>query len=282
MRRILCFFGVLALLFSCQSVEKKEFSRLNEKVDFKYIQFGEGESPQTGKQLKMNLIITDTLNDTLHYVPNYSYFIPLKKSALDSAWMQMKEGDSACFRLSRKYFNQRFRFYGPAKSNEGQILLHFRLMKVLDKEEAEMEKKVLQSKREIDEQAALKKYLKQFKGKLDTLDGVYRIIRKSNPNGDSITLGSSVSIDYRGSFIDGYVFEDTYEKGLTPTFNYGKEYQLIEGMHIGLNGLKSGESVKIILSSQRAFGSEGSLAGIVPPYTAVIFDVEIKKVIQKK
>jgi FKBP-type peptidyl-prolyl cis-trans isomerase len=107
-------------------------------------------------------------------------------------------------------------------------------------------------------------------------------MKKDNPDGDSITYGSSVSIDYRGSFVDGYVFEDTYEKGITPTFNYGKEYQLIEGMHIGLNGLKSGESVKIILPSQRAFGSEGSLAGIVPPYTAVIFDVEIKKVIQKK
>lgn len=280
--RTLVFTTVISLLFACNSIEKKEFSKINEEVDFKYIQFGDGDSPQKGQRLRLNLVITDTLNDTLHYVPNYSYFIPLKKSALDSAWMQMKEGDSACFRLSRAFFNQRFRFYGTAKSDEGQILLYFRLLKVLDEEEVDMEKKLLQSKREVEEQAALKKYLSQFEGKLDTLGGIYRLLKKTNPSGDSITYGSSVSIDYRGSFVDGYVFEDTYEKGLTPTFNYGKDYQLIEGMHIGLNGLKSGESVKIILPSQRAFGSEGSLAGIVPPYTAVIFDVEIKKVIQKK
>ena len=53
---------------------------------------------------------------------------------------------------------------------------------------------------------------------------------------------------------------------------------MIEGMQIGLTGLHEGEKVKIILPSRRAFGEEGSLAGIVPPYTAVIFEVNIIKV----
>lgn len=277
------YYWILAiLLWACQAPKPKEFTAINSKVDFKYIQFGEGKSPKIGEEILLNLVITDSKNDTLHYVPDYTYFFPIKKSALDSAFMQMKEGDSACFKLKREYFNRLYRFYGPAKSDEGDLYFYFRLKKVLSTEVAELEKKKLISKREIDEQAALKKYLKQYEGEMDTLNGVYRIINKRNPEGDSITVGSSVSIDYKGSFVDGYVFENTYEKGLTPTFNYGKEYQLIEGMHIGLSGLRSGESVKIILPSQRAFGSEGSLAGIVPPYTAVIFDVEIKKVIEKK
>ncbi|MEX2380111.1 MAG: hypothetical protein WD530_05175, partial [Vicingaceae bacterium] len=106
--RSLVFTAIITILLACNSVEKKEFSQINEKVDFKYIQFGEGGSAEPGQQLMLNLVITDTLNDTLHYVPNYSYFIPLKNSALDSAWMQMKVGDSACFRLSRSYFNKRF------------------------------------------------------------------------------------------------------------------------------------------------------------------------------
>lgn len=277
------YYWLLAIFFwACQSPEPQEFTRINSKVDFKYIQFGEGELPKTGDEILLNLVITDSKKDTLHYVPDYSYFFPIKKSSLDSAFMKMRAGDSACFKLKRNYFNKLYRFYGPAKSNEGDLLFYFRLKKVLSTQEADLEKKKLISKREIDEQAALRKYLKRFDGKMDTLDGIYRIINKRNPEGDSISYGSSVSIDYKGSFVDGYVFEDTYEKGLTPTFNYGKEYQLIDGMHIGLSGLREGESVKIILPSQRAFGSEGSLAGIVPPYTAVIFDVEIKKVIEKK
>src|SRR5690554_2564896 len=238
---------IITVLFSCNSFDSEEFSAINSEVDFKYIQFGEGASPKVGNEIKLQLVITDTQNDTLHYVPNYAYFFPIKETALDSAFMKMREGDSACFRLKRAYFNKLFRFYGPAKSNEGKLLLYFRLQKVLDKKDVDLEKKKLLSKREVEEQAALKKYLKKFEGKLDTLDGVYRIIEHRNPEGDSITYGSLVSIDYIGSFINGYVFESTYEKKITPTFSYGKEYQLIDGMHVGLNGLKSGESVKIIL-----------------------------------
>ena len=54
---------------------------------------------------------------------------------------------------------------------------------------------------------------------------------------------------------------------------------MIEGFQTALSGRKEGERVKIILPSRQAFGEEGSLAGIVPPYTAVIYDVNIIKVI---
>src|SRR5690554_2663378 len=197
------FYWVFVILFgACQSPEPQEFTAINSKVDFKYIQFGEGDSPKLGDEILLNLVITDSEEDTLHYVPDYSYFFPIKKTSLDSAFMKMRAGDSACFKLKRAYFNKLYRFYGPAKSNEGDLLFYFRLKKVLSAQEAELEKKKLISKREIDEQAALKKYLKRFDGKMDTLDGIYRIINKRNPEGDSISYGSSVSIDYKGSFVD--------------------------------------------------------------------------------
>ena len=87
-----------------------------------------------------------------------------------------------------------------------------------------------------------------------------------------------MSISYKGKFLNGYIFDDTDDKGVTPTFRYGEDYQLLEGVESGLKGLKEGESVKIILPSRRAFGEEGSLAGIVPPFTAVIFEIKILKI----
>ena len=54
---------------------------------------------------------------------------------------------------------------------------------------------------------------------------------------------------------------------------------MIDGLKTALKGMKEGENLKIILPSRHAFGEEGSLAGIVPPYTAVIYDVNIIKVI---
>lgn len=266
-------------LFSCES-SSPEYTKINQLVDFKYVQFGEGKSPEIGDYIGVYLSVTDTLGDTMHYVPNYPYFIKLGKSALDSAWQRAKVGDSISFRLPRVELNRFYKFYKVMESDLGQILMNVRLNAIYDSSEMELAKQEALSKRELDEQRALRNYLAQIDEKLDTLDGAYRIIEYTH---DSITnliqYGSEVSIHYIGSFLNGYEFDNTYQKGITPTFIYGKEYQLIEGMKMGINGLKRGERVKIILPSRRAFGDEGSLAGIVPPYTAVIFNVEIIKVI---
>ena len=260
--------------------QKAEYKKLNNTVDFKYIQFGEGEHPRIGDFIEVNLMVTDTTGDTMHYVPNYPYFIKLQQTALDSAWQTVKQGDSICFRLPRLELNRFYKFYQVMQSNEGEILMHARLKGIYDSTEMELARRTALSKRELEEQKEFHHYLKNINSPLDTLDGGYRIVTTTNDSAATlIKYGSEVSIHYTGRFINGYVFDNTYTKGVTPTFIYGKEYQLIDGMKMGINGLKEGESVKIILPSRRAFGEDGSLAGIVPPYTAVIFDVEIIKVI---
>jgi FKBP-type peptidyl-prolyl cis-trans isomerase len=152
------------------------------------------------------------------------------------------------------------------------------LNKVLAKSEAAEFRQALLSKRELDEQLALKQYMSRLEGYVDTVGDVIRQVKTINHDGQLIEKGDEISIAYQGRFLNGYVFEDSRDKAVIPSFIYGKEYQLLEGIHMGISGLKSGESVKIILPSRRAFGKEGSLAGIVPPYTAVIFDVNILKV----
>ena len=164
------------------------------------------------------------------------------------------------------------------QSNEGKLLLSLKLMNNYEKLEAEKVKQTFISRRELNEQAAVQKYLSNLSGTLDTLEGVYRQILIETDS-IPIKLGSEVSIHYKGYFLNGYVFDDTREKSVTPTFTFGREYQMIKGFQTALSGRKEGERVKIILPSRHAFGEEGSLAGIVPPYTAVIYDVNIIKVI---
>lgn len=277
--KLLAAFIVATFCLACTQ-NSAEFTKINNKVDFKYIQFGEGDSPTIGEYIGVNIMVTDTTGDTMHYVPNYPYFIKLQETALDSAWQKLKVGDSICFRMPRVELNKFYKFYKVMQSNRGNVLIYARLNGVYDSTEMELAKRAALSKRELEEQREFKKYLKEIDFKLDTLEGGYRIVSSTNDTSAiPIKYGSEVSIHYIGRFINGYIFDNTYEKGITPTFVYGKEYQLIEGMKMGINGLKEGESVKIILPSRRAFGDEGSLAGIVPPYTAVIFDVEIIKVI---
>ena len=271
-----CLIVVVFLLFSCRN-EPPEYKTLMKDVAFKYHQFGEGAKPNIGETIEVSLMITEQ-NDTLHYVPDYPYFIKLKGEKLDSAWMYLKEGDSATFKIQRAEINKRFKFYEVLQSDTGQVFLHMRLTKVHEEAIASTAKKKAIALRELEEQRDLRTYLKNSEDKWEEVDGIYKVV-VNETEGDSVRYGSEVSIHYKGKFLNGYIFDNTYEKGITPTFIYGKEYQLIDGMKVGLKNRREGESVKIILPSRRAFGEEGSLAGIVPPYTAVIFEVEIIKVI---
>ncbi len=270
---------LVLLIFTACNDGSPEFKKINSFIDFKYIQFGEGETINFNDYIEINLSILDTLGDTLHYVPDFPYFLRIEHSSLDSAWQSLQVGDSVCFRLPRSQVNQFYKFYEVLQSDEGKVLLHARIKSVYDSLAMVDAKRKALSRRELEEQRQLNIYLKANYENLDTLDGAYRIfLNDRSALNDSIRNGSEVSIHYKGRFLNGYVFDNTYEKGITPTFTFGKEYQMIDGMKIGINGLKEGEKVKIIVPSRRAFGEEGSLAGIVPPYTATIFEVEIIKV----
>ncbi|MEQ8909775.1 MAG: FKBP-type peptidyl-prolyl cis-trans isomerase [Vicingaceae bacterium] len=280
--KAVCYFVFFCLaLTACQKKKAAEYKTLNKEVQYKYLQFGEGESIAKNDYISISLTLRNEAGDTLHYVPNYPYLFQLKSNPIDSAWLHLSIGDSAEFLIARKLFNQRFSFYGPSQSDSGKVKLNFRIKKSLDANEVEFYRRKLLSKRELEEQADLKRYMNNLQGYIDTIGDVYRNVYHINHDGVSIKNGALVSIEYQGRFLNGYQFEDSREKGVTPTFVYGQEYQMIEGMQMGLKGLKSGESVKIILPSRRAFGREGSLAGIVPPYTAVIFDVNIIKVVNQ-
>jgi len=281
MRTLCHLFFLSSLLMACELNENTDYKKLNQDIRYKLHQFGEGEPIGNKQFLSLFLTIRDTLGDTLHYVPDYPYFLKRSpQNSLDSNLNQFRLGDSLSFILNRKTVNQKFKFYRLLQSNQGKVIMDFRLVDAFSTEkEMENAKYRLLSQREVEEQAALRKYLKNLKQPLDTLDGVYRLIeKKATGNTPEIKYGSQISLHYRGRFLNNYVFDDTYQKGVSPTFVYGQDYQLIEGMHNGLNGLKEGDSIKIIVPSRRGFGEEGSLAGIVPPYTAVIFEVNIKKV----
>jgi FKBP-type peptidyl-prolyl cis-trans isomerase len=270
---------IVCIFVSC-NLPISESINIPKGIEYKYHQLGEGVQPQKGQTIGGYILITSVNGDTLHYVPRYPYFFELNDSSIDSLFMAMHPEDSMSFTLDRTLINEYFKFYQLQNQDSGKAILNIKLTGVYTKIEADSIQKVLLSKRELNEQTALVKYLNEVEIDFELFEGVYRK-KTYSTNGTSIRYGDEVTINYTGRFFDGYVFDDTYLKPRPPSFIYGKEYQLIDGIHYGLNGMNEGEKVKIILPSRRAFGKDGSIAGIVPPYTTVIFDIHIIKVIKK-
>ena len=93
--------------------------------------------------------------------------------------------------------------------------------------------------------------------------------------------GKKIKLFYKGYFLDGTLVDYT-PNNWAFEFTYGQEGQLIEGLQLALRKLKKGEKAKIILPSQLAFGSEGSSNGTVPPYTPLVYQIEIQDVKYKE
>ena len=85
-----------------------------------------------------------------------------------------------------------------------------------------------------------------------------------------------VKCNYEGRLIDGTVFDSSYKRGKPSEFALN---QVIKGWTEGLQLMKEGSKYRFFIPYNLAYGSRG--ASIIPPYSALVFDVELIEVIEK-
>jgi FKBP-type peptidyl-prolyl cis-trans isomerase len=132
----------------------------------------------------------------------------------------------------------------------------------------------LELDKEMVEQYVLTSYIKKNKAK--DLDGIF-VENIKTGKGKEIKRGDEITIAYRGCFVNGLEFDNISGKTAF-TFTYGSQSQVIKGLEIAINSMREGQKSKIIIPSHLAFGEVGSTTLIVPPFTTVIYDLEIIKV----
>jgi|SRR5690554_4752178 FKBP-type peptidyl-prolyl cis-trans isomerase FklB len=99
----------------------------------------------------------------------------------------------------------------------------------------------------------------------------YEIIEAGESDGDKPTVKSKVRTHYHGTFIDGKVFDSSYERGQPAEFPVGG---VIAGWTEALQLMAKGAKWRLYVPYQLAYGAQGSPGGI-PPYSTLIFDVEL-------
>jgi len=84
----------------------------------------------------------------------------------------------------------------------------------------------------------------------------------------------SVLVHYRGTLLNGKQFDSSYDRGEPITFTLN---QVIKGWTEGLQLMPAGSKYKLYIPYNLAYGERGAGQDI-PPYSALIFDVELLKV----
>ena len=111
-------------------------------------------------------------------------------------------------------------------------------------------------------------------GVITTKSGLqYQVLREGN--GKRPTAKDSVKCHYEGFLIDGTVFESSVQRGEPATFGL---QQVIAGWTEGLQLMQEGGKYRFFIPYRLAYG-EGGAGQMIPPYAALIFDVELIEVV---
>ena len=105
-----------------------------------------------------------------------------------------------------------------------------------------------------------------------TNTGLYYKITKDGI-GPFPSKGDKVSVHYKGTLLDGTVFDSSYQRNQPIEFDIGLG-QVIAGWDEGIMLLNKGAGARFIIPSNLAYGSRGA-GGIIPPNSTLIFEVEL-------
>ncbi len=115
---------------------------------------------------------------------------------------------------------------------------------------------------------------KKRAGVVTTPSGLqYEIVKEGN--GRQPKASDTVQCHYEGTLIDGTVFDSSYRRGMPAEFGLR---QVIVGWTEGVQLMKEGSIFKFYIPYNLAYGEHGAGADI-PPYAALIFTVELIKVL---
>lgn len=94
--------------------------------------------------------------------------------------------------------------------------------------------------------------------------------------GKSPEPSDRVSVDYRGSFIDGTEFDSSYKRGEPANFSVEG---IIPGWTEALQLMKEGGKWKLYIPADLAYGEQGA-PPMIEPNSTLVFEVELKEILE--
>nr|WP_243389241.1 FKBP-type peptidyl-prolyl cis-trans isomerase [Conservatibacter flavescens] len=109
-----------------------------------------------------------------------------------------------------------------------------------------------------------------------TASGIlYRIVEAGN--GESPKPEDTVKVHYVGKLVDGTEFDSSHKHGQPIEF---KLNQLIPGWIEGIQLIKKGGKIELVLPPELAYGDQA--AGQIPPNSTLHFDIELLDIVPEK
>jgi len=260
------------------------YRKLTPEIYYSLIQFGDkGKKTFSGDFVTIHFEYR-TCNDSVFFsgIRKVKVNEPSDDASVDHCFLKMNQNDSASFIIPAiKFFSGTLNRSLPDFISAGDMMkLNIRMLEIQSEKDFQSEKQLfLTWSAELSEYESviLKKFLKEEKPGISAKPEGFYIINLNKGNDRKINKGDHIWVHYEGKFLNGKYFDGTYRSRDPVDFIYGTEFVLISGLEQALAYMSEGEKAMIILPSSLAFGEKGDNFGIIPPYTSLVYTLEVIK-----
>jgi len=230
---------------------------------------------------------------------------PMYPGDIMSALLMLGSGDSAVFKFNIDSMVAKG-IPKPEGISGSHLVYTFKINHVIPKGEladsvfhGQVEEYIAaeQEKVKNSEAGIIEKYIKDEKLATKTTASGLQYVIETEGKGAVAKVGDTVEVNYTGRFINGSqkVFDTSIEavakKEGGNVYNPQRPYEpikipvglgaVIPGWDEGMQLLPEGSKAKLIVPSQLAYGEQGAM-GAIAPYTPLMFEIEVIKVIPQK
>lgn len=249
--------------------------------------------PNAGDKIKLNDVVTmDVIQKTdkdsvlfSSYTLGHPIRIPIQPSQnvgdLMDVFPLLTAKDSAYVKIPSDSV-----FKGHDEQRPPFLQKGSNLVFVIKVEKVESLNEVLEGMR-VAEIAAADKYIADNNLKVTTTTTGLKYVVTQPSAKPKAHLGDTVLVNYTGYFLDGKVFDSSIQAnaekaGLQQPGRHYEPYPVtlgtgvVQGWTEALSLMNEGSKMKIIVPSSLGYGAEGY--GDIPPYSTLVFDLELVKI----
>lgn len=279
----------LILFASCNIFNKYPgFTKTETGIFYKLHKIDE----HANKPIPTNFVTIDvkyvTTDDSVFFAGHRTFQLtePDFEGSIDECFLMLFEGDSATFIIdANNFFTKTLQTNLPRFINNGDdLMVQLRLDEIRTQGQYQKDKddflKWIEDFGEY-EKTVLSRFITEKKIDVEPLDNGMYFISIFEGIGKPVEGGDLVTINYEGRFLNGKFFDSTIKRNQPFEFVYGSEMQVIAGLDESIGRMREGEKALVILPSELAWGDKGSSTGIIPPFTSVIYEIELISAISR-
>ena len=280
--------GMLIFWTGCNQSPYRGFKKTDSGIYYKFHErSGDTNKPQLNELMTLTLrygtedsnLFDSRLNPRPMILPQSP---PQYKGDIFEALAMMAKGDSATFILAADSFFLKtagYRFLPDFIDSNGVLFFDVRMLELQTQEEYQRAEQLKNEQKEKEESEKLQEFIKANNLQITpTASGLY-FTETTAGNGKKPVEGDWVKINFSLSLLDKETIYSSFE-GEPSSFEYGKQFEN-QGVTEAISMMSEGGRASLIIPSGLAFGASGR-GEIVPPYSTLLYDVQIVKIQSKE